>query len=647
MCTTFSVISPPLSYHRYIPLELATISDEPIPTSNALQKFLDIAWVDPDSVNTAWDTCLKEASKCKDLGIEHNRICTKGQGTGLSDFEWEGYTAGGESTYTPPSKFDWIKFQDNAHAQFIDCTVPGNCNTNTKYDVTAAPKATKGTRACSSYVRRAACDTSRCTWKADAQTGTCAVKAKPVITCRDQKDKKTCEAFGSGQACEWSDEDTLCWPMDDAVTTGTMEAIATATTTTGRKRGRKLGTEKGITPTLPLRCEFGSENVSVFVYNLSAPIGDDPVTCTKDDLTTGKQQTVQIPFSMVAQNKVQYEGETAYHGEYNQELLECTYQGRQFVVVDYDLEAAASGAEPAIVPCASKKGETFYLTEAMVKNNLARYDDPAEANDEDGECTEERKKTPDGFQCLSDTEIGGPLADVIIETMFLCEFAEEFDWVELKDLWIKNVKSAKSGSKGALDIEFAMVFSLANTLEADWVELAGGVQASMACCQESGLMQMHANEVMTREKLNFKFDVSAIKFSADVKRKAQGSTRKDPAKYTLSVDKAVATCPPCPGNMYKKNKVCTPCPTDKTCDGEVIEGEDIEDADGKGDSDDDGKSGADDGKSGADDGKSGAGDGKSGDDVDKILGVASSVEFPFRTLAIAILMTISYMHTAF
>ena len=68
--------------YMYIPPELVNISDVHVPTSPALRRFEDIAWVGTDSVASAWDSCEVGC----DLPILEHRLC--GGTVGLQNFDW-------------------------------------------------------------------------------------------------------------------------------------------------------------------------------------------------------------------------------------------------------------------------------------------------------------------------------------------------------------------------------------------------------------------------------------------------------------------------------------------------------------------------------------------------------------------------------
>lgn len=64
-----------------LPWELLNISKIELPSSPALQKFLDIAWDGVDSINSAWDSCEVGCA----IPILQNRLCG---GTGLANYDW-------------------------------------------------------------------------------------------------------------------------------------------------------------------------------------------------------------------------------------------------------------------------------------------------------------------------------------------------------------------------------------------------------------------------------------------------------------------------------------------------------------------------------------------------------------------------------
>lgn len=75
----------------FIPLEMLRIHDEvPLPTSSALQRFMDIAWDGIGTVDSAWDSCQVGC----DIPVKDNRLCG---GLGLSEYAFD------ESTDPPPS----------------------------------------------------------------------------------------------------------------------------------------------------------------------------------------------------------------------------------------------------------------------------------------------------------------------------------------------------------------------------------------------------------------------------------------------------------------------------------------------------------------------------------------------------------------
>eukprot|EP01043_Picozoa_sp_COSAG02_P024184 COSAG02_NODE_1314_length_13316_cov_55.343800_8_plen_891_part_00 len=75
----------------YIPHELLTIGDVPLPESPALQRFLDIAWDGFDRIDSLWDGCEVGC----DIPILENSLCG---GSGLSSYDWSlGFCDGGVS----------------------------------------------------------------------------------------------------------------------------------------------------------------------------------------------------------------------------------------------------------------------------------------------------------------------------------------------------------------------------------------------------------------------------------------------------------------------------------------------------------------------------------------------------------------------
>lgn len=70
------------SIKMYIPTELLTLSTIPLPTSEALDRFADIAWDGYDRIDSEWDSCLSGCS----IPIATNTLCG---GSGIQDFDWE------------------------------------------------------------------------------------------------------------------------------------------------------------------------------------------------------------------------------------------------------------------------------------------------------------------------------------------------------------------------------------------------------------------------------------------------------------------------------------------------------------------------------------------------------------------------------
>merc|ERR1712137_1123110 len=66
----------------YVPLEMLTIRELPLPTSPALERFRAIARDGVGTINSAWDGCVVGC----DINVTANRICG---GEGLSNFAWE------------------------------------------------------------------------------------------------------------------------------------------------------------------------------------------------------------------------------------------------------------------------------------------------------------------------------------------------------------------------------------------------------------------------------------------------------------------------------------------------------------------------------------------------------------------------------
>ena len=66
----------------YLPLELLTIKYIDLPQSNALQRFLDIAWDGYDSIDSEWDSCTVGCA----IPILENTLC--GGINGLKEFDW-------------------------------------------------------------------------------------------------------------------------------------------------------------------------------------------------------------------------------------------------------------------------------------------------------------------------------------------------------------------------------------------------------------------------------------------------------------------------------------------------------------------------------------------------------------------------------
>ena len=67
----------------YIPLELLTIENVDLPQSNALQRFLDIAWDGYNSIDSAWDSCTVGCN----MPILENKLCGA-TNNHLQEFDW-------------------------------------------------------------------------------------------------------------------------------------------------------------------------------------------------------------------------------------------------------------------------------------------------------------------------------------------------------------------------------------------------------------------------------------------------------------------------------------------------------------------------------------------------------------------------------
>lgn len=118
---------------------------------------------------------------------------------------------------------------------------------------------------------------------------------------------------------------------------------------------------------------------------------------------------------------------------------------------------------------------------------------------------------PAGFTQLENGEVGGPMSQALIHAFFMCDFAPQYDWIEISDWWITSVSSAPT-----IKIGYALIFPLAATAAKDYGELAGVVGDMLKACQASGKLTQNLDVAAKMYKVT-PLIIKSLEFDSTVK----------------------------------------------------------------------------------------------------------------------------------
>ena len=168
----------------------------------------------------------------------------------------------------------------------------------------------------------------------------------------------------------------------------------------------------------------------------------------------------------------------------------------------------------------------------------------------------EKDELPSGLVQVSEKEVGGPMADAIMEAVYGCEWVSGYDWIQLEDAWITSVTSVanSTGHRLLSGVDFALKFSLESTQQSDWGELSGAVHASIRCCQSSGKLQENIGAAMEARGLSKDgFVAKTLAFDKEVQIKPSKAGRNATAtKPAIDVVESAASC----GIVVENNPLC-------------------------------------------------------------------------------------------